>query len=96
VPENYIAEFPKVLHEEKKEMPPEARRLGLEGVVVLRVNLDRHGVVRSVRVVKKAGYGFDEVAMKALYQFKFSPAIDKNGQPADFVIAYTYRFSAAK
>jgi protein TonB len=96
VPENYIAEWPHVLHEVKEEMPPEARRLGLEGAVMLRVNLDRHGVVRAVRVVKKAGYGFDERAVKALYQFKFSPAIDKNGQPADFVIPYLYRFTSPK
>jgi protein TonB len=96
VPENYIAELPRVLQEVKEDLPPEAQRLGLEGVVVMRVNLDRRGVVRAVRVIKKAGYGFDEVAVKAMYRFKFSPAVDKNGQPADFVIPYTYRFSAAK
>jgi protein TonB len=96
VPENYIAEYPKLIHEVKRDMPPEARRLGVEGAVDLRVSLDRHGVVRAVRVVRKAGYGMDEVAQKALYEFKFSPAIDKNGQPADFVIAYRYRFTNAK
>jgi protein TonB len=96
VPDNYIAEYPKLIHEVKKDMPPEARRLGLEGVVGLRVSLDRHGVIRSVRVVKKAGYGFDEVAVKALYEFKFTPAVDKNGQPADFIIHWNYRFTNAK
>jgi TonB family protein len=59
---------------------------------MMRVNLDRHGVVRSVRVVRKAGYGFDEVAVKAMYRFKFSPAVDKNGRPVDLVISYRYTF----
>ena len=96
VPENYIAELPHLVHEVKRDRPEAARRLGIEGAVGLRVSLDRRGVVRAVRVIKKVGYGLDEVAEKAMYEFKFTPAIDKNGQPADFVIHWSYRFENAK
>jgi protein TonB len=96
VPDSYIAEHPRVLQEIKEEGPPEARRLGLEGRVDLRVGIDRHGVVRSVKVVRRAGYGFDEVATHAMWKFKFSPARTNDGRTVDFLITYTYRFTADK
>jgi protein TonB len=96
VPDSYISELPRVLQEIKEEGPPESRRLGLEGRVVMRVGIDRRGVVRSVKVIKKAGYGFDEVASHALWKFKFSPARTNDGHTVDFLITYTYRFTADK
>jgi protein TonB len=96
VPESYIAEYPKLLKEVKEEGPPETRRLGLEGSVGLRVAIDRNGNIRWVKVSKPAGYGFDEVATRALYKFKFSPARTNDGKAVDFVIPYKYTFTADK
>ena len=57
----------------------------------MRVGIDRSGAIRSVRVIKQAGYGFDEAAVKAMWKFKFSPGQTNDGQPVDCLITYTYR-----
>lgn len=98
VPDASISEWPKVLEYDPREKtlegyPPEAQRLNIEGTVSLRVDIDRRGVVRSIRVVKAAGYGFDEAAMKAIKRYKWSPARDNRGEPVDFRITYNYRFT---
>jgi protein TonB len=89
----YIAKMPGVLHEVKAEYPIEARRLGLEGSVLLRVGIDHTGKVRSVRITQRVGNGFDEAAVKALWQFKFSPAISNDGRPVDYVLNYRVTFT---
>src|SRR5690606_9229315 len=43
-----------------------ARRDGIEGTVVLRVEIDETGKVGEVRVVKGLGYGLDEVAVRLM------------------------------
>lgn len=92
VGENYIGRMPELLHEVKADFPAEAKRMGVEGRVVMRVAIDRKGAIRWVRVVKKAGFGFDEAAVAGMQKFKFSPALTRDGQPVDFVITYTYIF----
>ena len=53
--------------------PPEAKRLGIEGVVV-KLSIDEKGRVVQVEGVERAGHGFDEAAREALRQVKFTPA----------------------
>jgi TonB family protein len=92
VADGFIREMPRMLKEAPREYPMEARRLAIGGRVVLRVGIDRRGVVRSVRVVQKAGHGFDEAAQRSMWQFKFSPAVGQDGKPVDFVITYGFTF----
>jgi protein TonB len=94
--ETSIKEYPRLVSEGPREYPPEASRLGLEGLVVLRVGIDRHGAVRSVRVINKAGYGFDDAAARAMLKGRFTPALTHDGTPVDFVITYRYRFTLAR
>jgi periplasmic protein TonB len=96
VPESFIAEHPRLLHEVKEKAPDEADRLGIEGQVVLKVGIDRRGAIRSVRVIKPAGYGFDEVATRAMWKFKFTPARTNDGRAVDFLITYKYTFMARR
>ena len=93
VSEIYIGEFPKLIREIKDvHYPDEARRLGIEGKVVLRVGIDRAGAIRSVKVLKSAGHGFDEVAVKAMWRFQFTPCRTHQGDAVDCLITYTYGF----
>ncbi len=92
VADNLIAQFPVLLGEIKAEYPEEAKRLGIEGRVKLRVSLDRQGRVRSVRVAKRAGYGFDEAAKQALLRMRFSPARTADGRTVDWEFTYDYGF----
>jgi protein TonB len=75
--------------------PPMALRMGAEGDVTLRIEVDAEGKVIKAEILKSAGLGFDEEALKAVKQSRFEPA-QKDGQnvPAEFT--YIYRFRLAK
>ena len=60
----------------------EARRLAIEGEVLIEVVFSASGQVQVVRVVKGLGHGLDEAAMSAAQQIRFEPAL-QNGQRVD-------------
>lgn len=60
----------------------EARKLHIEGEVLLEVVLEASGQLRVVRVVRGLGHGLDESAARAAEQIRFKPAL-RDGQPAD-------------
>ena len=61
----------------------EARKLGIEGEVLVEVNFQASGEVRTVRVVKGLGHGLDEAALRAAQQIRFKPALQE-GHAMDF------------
>lgn len=75
--------------------PEEAARAGIEGEVVLLIDVDAAGKVVRVEIEKPAGHGFDEAARSAANQFVFSPA-EAAGKPVDVRITYRYRFTLAQ
>ena len=95
VDEESIAEWPKARLEVKPAYPEIARRMGIGGKVLLRIGIDRKGNLKSVHALGKVGYGMDEEAIKAMWQFKFEPARDEDGNPVDVVITYTHVFQAS-
>ena len=60
----------------------EARRLRIEGEVVLEVVFEASGKLHVVRVVRGLGHGLDENAVRAAEQIRFKPAM-REGQPAN-------------
>jgi periplasmic protein TonB len=76
----------------KSEYPEEARRLGLEGEVRLRLVVDEEGRVQDVKVLRDPGHGFGAVAARSARAYcRFRPA-RKDGQAVATEIAYTIRF----
>jgi protein TonB len=59
--------------------PPMALRMGVEGDVTLRIQIDSEGKVTKADIVKSGGAAFDEEAVKALKQARFEPA-NKDGR----------------
>lgn len=94
VPESFVKQLPRTLEEVQAPYPEEARRVDMGGTVRLRVGIDENGRVREVKVVKRAGYGLDEAAVKAMWKFRFAPALDQGGRPVPFRINYDYRFTS--
>jgi protein TonB len=92
VDEDSVSRWPTRKVEVKPAYPEMARRLGIEGVVHLRLAIDRRGNVKSVRVLQKQGYGLDEAAMEAAWKTSFEPALDLQGKPVDFVFTYDFKF----
>jgi TonB family protein len=60
----------------------EAKKLRIEGEVLLDVVFESSGKLRVLRVVRGLGHGLDEAAIRAAEQIRFKPAV-KDGQPAD-------------
>jgi TonB family protein len=60
----------------------EARRLRVEGEVILEVTFVASGQLRVLRVVEGLGHGLDEAAVEAAGKVRFTPA-RRNGQPVD-------------
>jgi TonB family protein len=71
--------------------PEAAREAGVEGTVILIVEIDEQGAVVAAEVAEPAGYGFDEAAVEAVQQFAFSPAEDELG-PVPVIIEFAYGF----
>lgn len=60
----------------------EARKLRIEGEVLLEVIFETSGKVHVLRVLRGLGHGLDENAIRAAEQIRFKPAL-RDGQPAD-------------
>ena len=60
----------------------EARRLKLEGEVLLEVSFGANGTLHVNRVVRGLGHGLDEAAAAAANKMRFRPAL-RMGQPVD-------------
>jgi TonB family protein len=60
----------------------EARKLRIEGEVLLEVVFESSGQIRVLRVVRGLGHGLDEAAARAAEQIRFKPA-QRDGQPSD-------------
>ena len=69
----------------------EARRAGVEGVVVLKVLLLGDGKLDRVRVARRLPYGLTENAIRAACEIKFTPAM-KGGQPVSQWVTIQYAF----
>jgi protein TonB len=83
---------PQVLEDVRVDYPPEARRAGIEGSVVLAITIDTAGKVVDAKVVKgNLGYGLEEAALEAIRRFRFSAAT-KGGEKVSTTMNYTYTF----
>jgi protein TonB len=71
---------------------PASLELGIEGTVVLKVQVRRDGRIRSVRVSKGFDKRCDKVARDALRKARFKPAVATNGKPVDYELRYEYEF----
>jgi TonB family protein len=80
-----------------KPMPQyteEARRLGVQGDVILSVVFLSDGTVKILGVVKSLGHGLDQKAVQAASQIRFKPA-QQAGKPTDFAATLRIEFRLA-
>jgi protein TonB len=73
--------------------PESARRLGIEGQVVLRFVVDQSGRVdRDIEVVTSLPM-LDQAAIDAVRQWRFSPARDRDGNPVRVLVSVPLQFT---
>ena len=66
---------PFFLYQEMPAYPVQARRLGMEGRVVLKLLIDANGKLLNVEVVESAGYGFTEASIEAVKKSTYAPGV---------------------
>ena len=72
-----------ILAKPNPQYSDEARKLRIEGEVLVQVVFPASGPVQVGRVVKGLGHGLDEAAIRAAEQIRFKPAL-QDGKPVDF------------
>jgi periplasmic protein TonB len=75
--------------------PAQAERDAIEGKVLLEVEVDREGRVRSVRVLSTPGYGMEESAVSAMWKARVKPARSRGGLAVDCRVKHTVHFRPA-
>ena len=73
----------------------EARRVGVQGIVALKILLLADGKLDRVRVVRRLPYGLTENAIRAACEIKFKPAM-KTGSPVAQWVDVQYGFRLAE
>lgn len=71
--------------------PRRAREAGKEGAVLLRLSIDEKGTLLRVEVLEKAGFGFDEEAVRAVKESTFRAAT-RGGRPVACSALLSVRF----
>ncbi len=82
--EYLVSAMPRVIAEFRAPYPDEAKKIAIEGKVVMDVLVDAKGDVRKVTLVNGPGFGLNEAAIESMKQFKFAPA--KIGERAVAVV----------
>jgi TonB family protein len=65
----------------KPEYSSQARANGVRGTVHLLVTIQKDGTAEDILVTSPVGYGLDAMAVNSVLKWKFSPAIDPQGNP---------------
>lgn len=82
---------PVLVHFVAASYPDGARSAGLEGSVLLRLQVERNGQVSLAEIPSPVGHGFDEEARRAALQLTFRPAM-REGVPVPSTISFRYDF----
>jgi len=85
-----------LLNQPRPNFTDAARLNKTQGNVLVKVLFGKDGRVKQAKVVRGLADGLNEMAIKAVYQFKFRPAVNAAGNPVDqwktVNVAFTLRF----
>lgn len=83
-------------YEESKDYPAEARQLGIEGKIRVKLIVDASGAVKSAQLLNKLGHGLDELALARATKILFDPAKDTDDKPVASVVVWTFNMALPK
>jgi TonB family protein len=87
--------MPEIITQTKPEYPTEASKNKIEGRVWIKLKVGTNGIPSSVVVVKSSNPIFDEAAVTAAKQYKFSPA-KQDGKPVAVWVVIPFKFELAQ
>jgi periplasmic protein TonB len=79
-----------------KDYPAEAKALGIEGQIRVRLVVDDAGAVKSAVLLNKLGHGLDELALDRAKKIVFDPAKDTDDKPVSSVVIWTFNMTLPK
>jgi TonB family protein len=71
---------PRIAYQIAPDYSESAREQKFTGTTEVSLEVDKTGAVHDVQIVRPIGYGLDDQAVRAVEQWRFSPAI-RNGEP---------------
>lgn len=86
---------PKAIKMVRPEYPEEARKAGIEGVVILDAKTDEEGNVEQVMIKRSQDPLLNKAAEDAVKQWKYEPFI-LDGKPKKIIFTVTVRFKLAE
>ena len=78
------------------DYPPEARRLGIEGQIQVRLIVDDQGKVKAATLLNTLGHGLDELALSRAKKLEFEPARDTDDRPVSSVVVWKFTMTLPK
>ena len=94
-PEGLAALTPvEILNKPRPRYSEEARRLQIEGEVLIEMLFSASGRTRVLRVIRGLGHGLDENAIAAAADIRFRPAL-RGGAPVDYAAVVHIVFQLA-
>lgn len=92
VPVFKINKMPEILSKVKPEYPKELKDQEIEGEVIIKISVDKHGNIVDAKVVSSDNPLFDKPAIEAIKKWKFKPAYLSNGEAVDTQVDITVIF----
>ena len=91
-----MEQFPNVVQRVEPIYPDVIEEQGIQGDVVLEVEIDSNGVVLNAKVLESLHPQVDQSAIDAVQQFLFTPYLDENGIAQASTIQYRLSFTVKK
>ncbi|MBI9105254.1 MAG: TonB family protein [Spirochaetales bacterium] len=91
IPFYKVEKRPEFIYQAELEYPLQAKRNRIEGTVIVEADIDEEGILQQVKIVKSAGFGFDEAASAMLDKSTFSPAV-MDGRNVGVRMRFTIEF----
>jgi len=79
-----------------RDYPAEARQLGIEGQIRVRLVVDVGGKVAAAALLNRLGHGLDELALERARKIEFEPARDTDDKPVSSVVVWTFNMVLPK
>jgi protein TonB len=89
--EYLVTSMPELKSDVRVPYPPEARKLGIQGAVIMNLLVDESGKVREVSLIEGPHADLNAAASAAARGFQFTPAMIQK-KPVAVRIRYIYRF----
>ncbi|MBK7539263.1 MAG: TonB family protein [Myxococcales bacterium] len=77
----------------RKDYPAEARQLGIEGKLRVRLTVNDRGSVTAAVLLNRLGHGLDEIALAQARRLEFEPAKDTSDRPVSSFVVWTFTFA---